>query len=151
VLAGEEADEARGDEEGGEEVMARAGGRPHARLGAIVEATAAFYGLTDVDVIGGAKSPRIVRARRVAALLLREIAAASYSEIGKELGYADHSAVHQAVGEMKELAKTDEVLRADLEAIRQAVAAPKPDPLKERLDRLELELASLRDEFRRRL
>jgi chromosomal replication initiation ATPase DnaA len=122
------------------------------RLSTIVEATAVFYGLTEIDLVAGPRQARIVRARRVAAVLMRELNA-SYSEIGEALGYTDHTTALKAVTEMTELAKTDETLRAELGAIREAakraMVSRKSSDIADRLHRLEFEVAALRNEIRR--
>jgi len=56
-----------------------------------IEQIAARFELTPMELTGSARTPKHVRARKIAVYLLREVYGLSYPEIGALLGYADHT------------------------------------------------------------
>lgn len=66
---------------------------PHPTLAEIIEATAAHEGVLPGDIIGEHYTPRIVKARRIAALLMKSKRNMSAPEIAAALGYASPGGV----------------------------------------------------------
>jgi chromosomal replication initiator protein len=87
----------------------------------IVNAVAAHYHVTQVDLRGRGRSKEIVGPRQVAMYLLREETSSSLLEIGQELGGRDHTTVMHGIGKIEQQLQTDTALRAQLMAIREAL------------------------------
>ncbi len=86
----------------------------------IIEEVADAYGLTSADLTGPSRSRSVVRARKVAMGVARELTDASWVEIGRAFGDRDHSTAVQAVREVL----TNEVVQAELaQAIAICLAA----------------------------
>ena len=62
----------------------------------IIDATAAYYGLTADDLAGATRKKNIAHARQVAAYLLRQATRLSLSDIGRLLGDRGHSTILRA-------------------------------------------------------
>lgn len=99
--------------------------RPEKRLTPgqrIVAVTAAYYDLSVKDLRGRSRRRRLVKARNVAAFLLREDEH-TYPEIADLLGWAHHTSAMSAVDHVHQLKEQDLILRHDLETIRQRLAS----------------------------
>ena len=66
----------------------------------IIDATAAYYGLTADDLAGATRKKSIAHARQVAAYLLRQQTRLSLSDIGRLLGDRGHSTILRAHGKI---------------------------------------------------
>ena len=66
----------------------------------IIDATAAYYGLTADDLAGATRKKNIAHARQVAAYLLRQQTRLSLSDIGRLLGDRGHSTILRAHGKI---------------------------------------------------
>lgn len=63
----------------------------------ILDAVAGYYGMSRGDLIGPRRWPRIIRARRVAMAIMREVLGMSYPEIGHAIGHRHHTTVIHAL------------------------------------------------------
>jgi Bacterial dnaA protein helix-turn-helix/GcrA cell cycle regulator len=84
----------------------------------IVQAVAAFYRISMLDIESRRRTLRIVRPRHVACFLCRKLTATSLSEIGRHVGGTDHAAVLHAVRKIERRIGEDADLAAQVAAIR---------------------------------
>lgn len=63
----------------------------------ILARVAIVFGVEPQQIPAGSRAPRLVQARQAAAFALRYQCDASYPDIARELGYADHSTAVWAV------------------------------------------------------
>jgi len=85
---------------------------------AVLEATAAYHGLTVDDLIGPRRTKKIARARQQAMYLAREATEASLPQIGAALGGRDHSTIIHGCNKVIEQLETDEELRQEIKQLR---------------------------------
>jgi hypothetical protein len=94
--------------------------RPTARpsVGTIQRAVALHCDLRVEDLESPSRLRRMVRARMIGMHLCRELAGASYSEIGAAFGGRDHSTVINACKRLVELMELHDDLRLAVEVVR---------------------------------
>ncbi len=80
----------------------------------------AEFNVTHIELISNRRERRVVRARQIALYLCRELTPLSLPQIGKPF-LRDHSTVHHAAHRGAALVKSDPVLRARANNIRDAV------------------------------
>ena len=80
----------------------------------------AEFGLTHIELVSNRRERRIVQPRQIALYLCRELTPLSLPQIGKPF-LRDHSTVHHAANRGAALVKSDPVLRARANMIREAV------------------------------
>ena len=86
----------------------------------IILACAAHYGIKPLDIISVRRTADVVLPRQVGMYLTRECTKRSWHEIGKSFGGRDHTTILYGWRKISRLIESDEGLRADIEAIRQA-------------------------------
>jgi chromosomal replication initiator protein len=79
------------------------GGAPQITPGAIIGATAAYFGLTVEDLCGSSRSRVLVNARQIAMYLCRELTEQSLPKIGQAFGGRDHTTVMHAERKIRNL------------------------------------------------
>lgn len=84
----------------------------------IVQAVAAFYRISVLDIESRSRTRTIVRPRHVACFLCRKLTATSLSEIGRRVGGTDHAAVLHAVRKIERRIGEDADLAAHVAAIK---------------------------------
>jgi hypothetical protein len=97
--------------------LAPTGGRP-LTIRSIVQAVAAFYRISVLDIASRSRTRAIVRPRHVACFLCRKLTATSLSEIGHRVGGTDHAAVLHAVRKIERRIGEDADLAAQVAAIK---------------------------------
>ena len=88
-------------------------------LDAVLQATAAYYHLSDRDLAGRQRTRMIALARQLAMYLAREETTASLVQIGAALGGRDHSTVMHGCTKITEMLGADAKLADDVVRIRQ--------------------------------
>jgi len=86
---------------------------------AVLEAVAAFYGLTLEELTGRSRRQAVAHPRQVACYLLRQEAGLSLPQIGQWLGGRDHSTVLHACERIAELVEKDGSVYREVQAIRE--------------------------------
>ena len=94
----------------------------------VVRVTAAHYGVTVAQVLGGSRPPRLVEARAMAMFLARRLLRASYPEIGRELG-KHHTTVLAAVAKAHGRLMDDPVFVRHAVVVTRALRAREPQVL----------------------
>lgn len=89
----------------------------------IIDAVAEHFGLPPQRLASQARDKHLVHARHVAMYLLRVDGTRPLTEIGKMLGKRDHTTVMHGTEKIERALATDPELRAEIAAIRSAVAA----------------------------
>jgi chromosomal replication initiator protein len=87
----------------------------------IIQAVAAQYGITVDRLLSRDRSREVALPRQVAMYLLREETAASLPQIGEVLGGRDHTTVMYGCEKITDLLETDDGLRRQVFAIREAL------------------------------
>lgn len=80
-----------------------------------------FYGVSVKEIKSTKRNQNIVLARQVAIFLSREMTDNSLPKIGKEFGGRDHSTILHAYNKIKNMLKTDDSLRIEIETLKQKV------------------------------
>lgn len=80
-----------------------------------------FYGVSVKEIKSTKRNQNIVMARQVAIFLAREMTDNSLPKIGKEFGGRDHSTILHAYNKIKNMLKTDDGLRLEIESLRQKI------------------------------
>jgi Bacterial dnaA protein helix-turn-helix/GcrA cell cycle regulator len=93
-------------------------GRRPLTIRSIMQAVAAFYRISVLDIASRSRTGNIVRPRHVACFLCRKLTAMSLSEIGRRVGGTDHAAVLHAVRKIERRIGEDADLAAQVAAIR---------------------------------
>ena len=73
----------------------------------VIAAVASEFGISSEDLLGGRRYKRLVRARDMAALVLRDYLLLSFKEIGNELGGKDHATMISSVRRAKKRIEMD--------------------------------------------
>lgn len=96
----------------------------------IVQETAKYFGITVCDLISKRRQKMLVRARHSAIYLIKQLTPLSYPEIGRQLGYIDHTTILYADHRYSRLIKEDAALAAHIEEIKkrifEIIAVPVP-------------------------
>jgi len=87
----------------------------------IQEAVAEHFGISRIDILSSRRTRNVVRPRQIAMYLVKELTPHSFPEIGRRFN-RDHSTVLHAVRKIEALLPFDPALRADVEAIKEALA-----------------------------
>ena len=85
----------------------------------VINAVAAFYGLSPEALRGKSRRKEVALPRQIAMYLARQEAHASYPQIGAALGGRDHSTVHYAYEKIREKIEQDDRLRREILHIRE--------------------------------
>ncbi len=80
-----------------------------------------FYNIPLKDLIGSSRKKNLVIPRQIAMYIIREETGLSFPSIGQELGGRDHSTVMHAYNKIEEQIKIDEILKQDIELIKQKI------------------------------
>jgi len=88
-------------------------------LNKVLECTAAFYRLSQDDLIGRSRVSRVSEPRQIAMYLMREEAEASYPAIGAALGGRDHTTILHGCDKISRLLEQDAKLRRDIGQLRE--------------------------------
>lgn len=91
---------------------------PNLIIERILETVARYYNIRLQDLIGTSRRKKIAHARQIAMYFLRVKLELSFREIGTHLSRKDHTTVLHAYRKIEEAIKTDESIRADLEAVQ---------------------------------
>lgn len=87
----------------------------------IVQETANYFGITVCDLISRRRQKTLVRARHSAIYLIKQLTPLSYPEIGRQLGYVDHTTILYADHRYSKLIKEDAALAAHIEEIKRRI------------------------------
>lgn len=93
-----------------------------ANIGAIIDATAQFYGITRDAILSIELAPYIVRARHVAMFLAADRKDMSFAQMGRVFN-RDHSSVFHAMKKVRALVEQGDPIAADVDAIRSRLQA----------------------------
>jgi len=85
----------------------------------VINAVAAFYGLSPEALRGKSRRKEVALPRQIAMYLARQEAHASFPQIGAALGGRDHSTVHYAYEKIREKIEQDDRLRREILHIRE--------------------------------
>ena len=85
---------------------------------ALIKKVAAFYQVSEADIISARRNREVAKARQVAMYLIREINHLSTTRIGELFGGRDHSTVMYACDKVAEQIQTDVQLQADVAKLR---------------------------------
>ena len=85
---------------------------------ALIKKVAAFYQVSEADIISARRNREVAKARQVAMYLIREINHLSTTRIGELFGGRDHSTVMYACDKVAEQIQTDVQLQADVSKLR---------------------------------
>jgi chromosomal replication initiation ATPase DnaA len=88
----------------------------------IIQACAAHFNVSSLDIISGRRPNSIVIPRQVAMFLARHLTPHSFPEIGRRFGGRDHTTILYGVHKIENMLREDEKLRADVDAITAALA-----------------------------
>ncbi len=83
----------------------------------IIHAVAEFYRVTEIDILSHCTSAEIVKPRFVAMYLSRTMTTNSLSQIGRRFN-RDNTSSHYGFRKIESALRTDEKLRAEIEAIK---------------------------------
>ncbi len=92
-------------------------------VAAIVDATAAQFGVGAESVLARDRRPTVTRARKVAMYLARELTGQSFPEIGRGFGDRDHSTVLHAVRSVSTQVTRDPELATAVDKLRKRLSA----------------------------
>lgn len=84
----------------------------------LIKKVAAFYQVSEADIVSQRRNREVAKARQVAMYLIREINHLSTTRIGELFGGRDHSTVMYACDKVAELLQTDSQLQADVSRLR---------------------------------
>lgn len=107
-----------------DDLTARA--QPEVTPEAILQAVTGFYRLTKEELASPSRTRRVARPRQISCYLMRQETDAPLSHIGKMLGGRDHSTVLHACKRITALMDKDEVLRREVQAIRERLYQEEP-------------------------
>jgi len=85
----------------------------------LIEIVTAYYDLTLDEIMGKSREQRLAFPRQIAMYLLREEGKCSFPSIGDHVGGRDHTTAMHACSKISDLLKTDELLRRDINLIRE--------------------------------
>lgn len=94
---------------------------------AIVEATAAHYGLTRIDLLSFRREHAVSRPRQVAMYLAKRLTSRSLPEIGRQIGGRDHTTVMHGVARIETLSADDTALASAIGEITARLGASPSD------------------------
>ena len=77
-----------------------------------------YYGITVSDLVSNSRRQHLVRARQMAIYLCHNLTSLSLAKIGQNFGNRDHSTVLYSCEKLKELMKTNEEIKNDIENIK---------------------------------
>ena len=77
-----------------------------------------YYGITVSDLVSSSRRQHLVRARQMAIYLCHNLTSLSLAKIGQNFGNRDHSTVLYSCEKLKELMKTNEEIKNDIENIK---------------------------------
>ena len=77
-----------------------------------------YYGITVSDLVSNSRRQHLVRARQMAIYLCHNLTSLSLAKIGHNFGNRDHSTVLYSCEKLKELMKTNEEIKNDIENIK---------------------------------
>ena len=89
----------------------------------VLASVCTFYSVTNDALCSRRRDSSISKARQVAIYLLREVSLKNLREIGSLLGHRNHATIRYAWMKISEARETDTVLKADLSAILDSIAA----------------------------
>ena len=89
----------------------------------VLASVCTFYSVTNDALCSRRRDSAISKARQVAIYLLREVSLKNLREIGSLLGHRNHATIRYAWMKISEARETDAVLKADLSAIFDSIAA----------------------------
>ena len=89
----------------------------------VLASVCTFYSVTNDALCSRRRDSSISKARQVAIYLLREVSQKNLREIGSLLGHRNHATIRYAWMKISEARETDTVLKADLSAILDSIAA----------------------------
>ncbi len=78
-----------------------------------------YYNISLKDIISACRKKNLVAPRQITMYLMREEMGSSYPVIGQEIGGRDHTTAMYACEKIEKQLEVDEVLRQDIEIIRQ--------------------------------
>ena len=84
----------------------------------IMKAVAAYFNVTEADLLSQRRNREIATARQVAMYLTREQTRLSTTRIGDLYGGRDHTTVMHACDKIAELAETDDAIRSAIQALK---------------------------------
>lgn len=90
---------------------------------AVIECVSKYFGLTPEDIKGEKRSRRFSIPRQIAIYLLREMARASFVQIGNALGKRNHTTIMYGYRRAIQLIKENENIRLDVMSIKEIVSA----------------------------
>lgn len=96
------------------------------RANQIMRIVATHTGITIPEMQSEYKGQAMVRARWLAALLMRELLGYSTPQIGRQLGDRDHTTILHGIRSAKKLRETDEQFAASLETLRDQLMGTEP-------------------------
>ena len=85
----------------------------------VIERTAAYFDLTTSDIIGPRRDKEIVGPRQITMYLMRHDLSLSFPKIGGAVGGRDHTTAMHSVSKIEQQIERDELLRSDVQAIRE--------------------------------
>jgi chromosomal replication initiator protein len=88
----------------------------------IISAVAQYYGLSKEEMVGRSRRRAVSTPRQLCMYLIREETTTSLPQIGKLLGGRDHSTVSHGYEKISTQIETDDQLRRDWLAIKQALS-----------------------------
>ena len=77
-----------------------------------------YYGITVSDLVSNSRRQHLVRARQMAIYLCHNLTSLSLAKIGQNFGNRDHSTVLYSCEKLRELMKTNEEIKNDIENIK---------------------------------
>jgi len=92
----------------------------------IVSAVARYYGLSREEMVSRSRRRAVSTPRQLCMYLIREETSTSLPQIGKLLGGRDHSTVSHGYDKISTQIETDDQLRRDWLAIKQALSEKTP-------------------------
>lgn len=81
-----------------------------------------IYNVSHADMMSSRRTPHIVRCRQLGMYLARTMTSHSMPEIGRYFGGKDHTTVMHACRKFEHLVSVDEKVRAEVEALKAAIA-----------------------------
>ncbi len=87
----------------------------------VIKTVAGFYNINEPDLYEKTRRKEVVKPRQVAMYILREDFSASYPHIGQRLGGRDHTTVIHAYEKIKRDLEVNELLRQEIEQIKQII------------------------------
>lgn len=89
----------------------------------VIERTAAYFDLAPADLTGTRRDKEIVGPRQIAMYLMRHDLGLSYPKIGEAVGKRDHTTAMHSVSKIEGKIDRDEMLRGDVQSIRDRLQA----------------------------